>query len=307
MSYSNRGVARPNTVVVKILDLKRDWVKAVPDTKQREAACIREGVKWSSFTAWCAPSNSVNGRANLSIDMYFKYIQASGLDPDKYEDKDANPNDYIVHRSYKKKSTTSKVPTDKTTTAKVTTGSPKNTSITPESKTSSTSANTKNSNPTIVIFEKPGKSSRKQSVSGGVGNKSAVKGSSKISDKSTSTTGYIRTIKHDDVPNRKKADNSAAYVTFNKKMKSFSTHLSIYLCTLHLSADNVIFSTSITDFRDIRDGRKELQFYDYIILSDYLVRAYENCSDISAKKAFDQIANLFGDIYVKTLYYGADT
>lgn len=302
MSYPNRGIARPNTVVVKILDLKRDWVKAMPDPKQREASCIREGVKWSSFTAWCAPSNTIEGRANLSIDMYFKYIQASGLDPDKYEDKDANPNDYIVHRPYKKKSAVNKVASKP---SKSISKPSKSTSTTPESKAPSTSISIKSSDPTIVIFEKPGKPSKKQSVSGGTASKYTANKSSKISDKSGSTTGYIRTIKHDDVPNRKKADNSAAYVTFNKKMKSFSTHLSIYLCTLHLSADNVIFSTSITDFRDIRDGRKELQFYDYIILSDYLVRVYENCSDISAKKAFDQIAKLFNDIYVETLYYGA--
>jgi len=320
-SRSKKGKARPGTVVIDVISLKKDWMAKEPNGKKREAACVAEGTKWKIFSAWCAPSNNIDGHANLSIDNYFKFIRASGLDPDKYEVKGANPDDFIVYRHHLPKSKKSATSDGKST---------------PESSNPSTSSVNSIADqlpnypepackePEIVIFEKPGKKSTQNSnktasyvidkfkpvnISNSSGSTYPNKQnkSNTLTPANTApsrpTTGYVRTIKHDEVPNRKKGFNSPAFVRFSQKMKSFSTHLSVYLCSLHLNADNVIFSTSITDFRDIRDGRKELQFYDYIILSDYLLKAYKACEDVDAQKMFDQLATLFDDIYISTLYY----
>jgi hypothetical protein len=74
MARKDRGRAKPGTVVVRVVELKKDWMAKEPDAKKREAACNAEGTKWKIFSAWCAPSNTVDGHANLSIDTYFKFI-----------------------------------------------------------------------------------------------------------------------------------------------------------------------------------------------------------------------------------------
>ena len=59
----------------------------------------------------------------------------------------------------------------------------------------------------------------------------------------------------------------------------------------------------ITYYRDIRDGKTDIKLYEYIVLSEYLMKKYRDCTNLDAKSTFKQIAAVFNDIYVQTLYF----
>jgi hypothetical protein len=127
---------------------------------------------------------------------------------------------------------------------------------------------------------------------------------SRLNNSSKPTPTVVRTIKYTD--DKKIDHSSSAYVTLNsleQKMNSFRIRLPIYMCALHISTDNVIADTDITYYRDIRDGKTDIKLYEYIVLSEYLMKKYNACTNSEAKSTFKQIAAVFNDIYVQTLYF----
>lgn len=234
MSRSEKGQAYSDTIVVKILDLRDDWKNKVPNIYDRDIALQHNGSNWKKFMSFCGKSHVINRRVNMSMNMYLKFIAASGLDSDKYWDAEANPNDYISHNNRKS--------SDKSTKSKKS-----------------------------VLSETKSASTVKHNVADNFDNKSFAQ---------------------------------ATISTFDQKMNSFRIHIPVYMCSLGICTDQVITDTNITYFRDIRDGKTDIKLFEYIVLSEYLMDKYTNCTNSDAKSTFNQIAALFNDIYVKTLYFG---
>ena len=241
-----KNVPKKNTVVIKILDFKRDWIAVVPDKYERDIALQKQGSSWAKFTAYASATNLVNNRVNMSIENYFKFIAASGFDPDKYEDKDANPADYIKHVNPNCSSYGSKKPTKAVKPAPV--------------------------EEEAVISDVVK-----------VDSLSAPEVSKTLSHNSESTHGIISEL--------------------SLKMTAFTNHLMMYMCALGISSDDVIADTGITHFRELRDKTTVMALFDYVTLSKYFIEKYGECTDADARDTFKQVAALFNDIYVTTLYF----
>lgn len=311
MPRPQKGQAQPNTIVVKILELRADWIAKVPKVADRDEALRKVNSDWKKFQNFCGASHIINNRCNMSMDMYFKFIEAAGLDYDTYWDSAANPNDYISKAAPSvankdKKSTFTDTEVKKKKPEKVYVNVTKSNVVEPVDKKitdisasdlkvlpdyipvqKETPAEPAKPTPTVVQLEKPIRSS--------VANR--------LSNSSKPTPTVVRTVKYDE---NKKIDHSSAYSTmnsFDQKMNSFRIHLSVYMCALHIGTDHVIADTDIHYFRDIRDGKADLKLFEYIVLSEYLMKKYNVCTNSEYKSTFRQIAALFNDIYVQTLYF----
>lgn len=283
-----KGKALPNTIVVKILELRADWIAKVPLLATRDAALKKLGSDWKKFQNFCGPSHIIDGRCNMSMDMYFKFIEASGMDYDAYWDSNANPDNFISHTNDGRANKNSNATVSNTDS--VADSKPEKVYINvSKQKSTEESSKPKEVMPTNVVkFEKP----VRKSVN------------SRLSNSSKPTPTVVRTVKYTD--DRKIDHSSSAYVTLNsleQKMNSFRIRLPIYMCALHISTDNVIADTDITYYRDIRDGKANIKLYEYIVLSEYLMKKYNACTNSEAKSTFKQIAAIFNDIYVQTLYF----
>ena len=304
------GKARSDTVVVKIIELRNDWKAKEPDTHKRDEALKKEDLSWNKFTAWCAPSNTRDGRTNMRLDMYLKYLKAAGLEAfeDKYWDTEANPSDYIVrHNKTPKKSKPSSRAAKSVKSVKSSNGevklvlNPTNLPDYPEVKKPA-------SEPEVVLFEMPGKKSSATPTptkSKGVSNPpKATATFTAPSVKKHAAPGSVRVVKAGEcIKKPDKSNVSANYNMLMKKMNSFRLHLSVYLCALHIDANNVIHDTNVTNFIDIRNGKADIQLYDYIVLSDYFLSVFHTCTDKDIRHMFMELAELFNDIYISTLYY----
>lgn len=298
MPRSTKGKAHPNTIVVKLLELRADWIAKVPLLETRDAALKKVGSDWKKFLNFCGPSHIIDGRCNMSMDMYFKFIEASGMDYDTYWDSNANPDDYISHTNVGRANENSNA--TESNTDSVADGKPEKVYINVSKQKSTEVSDVKPPElpkfpepkevmPTNVVkFEKP----VRKSVN------------IRLSNSSKPTPTVVRTVKYTD--DKKIDHSSSAYVTLNsleQKMNSFRIRLPIYMCALHISTDNVIADTDITYYRDIRDGKADIKLYEYIVLSEYLMKKYNACTNSEAKSTFKQIAAVFNDIYVQTLYF----
>lgn len=266
---------RPNTVVVKILDMKRDWVAAVPDKYERELALRKVGSSWAKFAAYGSASNVVNSCVNMGIENYYKFIEASGFDSDKYVEKSADAADYIKpYRSNSKKKLISveDVPVE----AEL--------SIVPE--------------PEAAL----------------VPNTDTPKLSLDVASADTPEVVEVKTVRRRRTRTKQK-NTKASLVKLNKvssadilsnmsdKMASFVSHLTLYMCSLGLSVEDVINATGLTYFYNIQKKTAQLALFDYIAISKYFIQSYLECKDPDMKNTFSQIAGMFNDIYVTTLYF----
>lgn len=301
MANALKGKAHPNTIVVKILQLRADWIAKVPKLSDREDALKRKGSDWKKFNSFCGSAHVINDRVNMSMDKYFMFIEAAGLDYDTYWDSEANPNDYISSTNVNRPSSADKeddkasAPStvankDKPEKVYINVTKPNPTEASEvKQKELPKPQNTNEVSPAnIVKFEKP----VRQSVS------------SRLNNSSKPTPTVVRTVKYDH--NKKIDHSSSAYTTLNsleQKMNSFRIRLPIYMCALHISTDNVIADTDITYYRDIRDGKADIKLFEYVVLSEYLMKKYNVCTNSEAKSTFKQIAAVFNDIYVQTLYF----
>ena len=320
--YTKKGVVKPDTVVVKILEFKNDWKLKEPDGKKRNAACKALGLEWNNFSACASPSNSVNGKYNMGLDKYLLYLKAAGMEDceDKYWDTEADPKESIPFRRRSSKSkksdnkTTSNLPDYKAKSNKPT--EPKKVTPNLPNYLDQDKPLGKSKEPQVVLFEMPGKSNKKPNKPD---NSTPVKNFKSVNNPKPKTKelakftapkapahaapGTVRVLKSGDcIKKPNKSDVSPQFNLFMKKMNSFRTHLAVYCTALHLTADDVICVTSVINFREIRDGKAEIQLYDYIVLSEYLIKIYKTANE-DAKIMFRQLADLFNDIYNTTFYF----
>jgi hypothetical protein len=310
-----KGTVTKSSIVIDFMQMRADWEAKVPSRHDREFDCRIHNGSYNTFASRANPSKLYNGCGTVKMDTYIKWIEASGLDINKYVRDDLDPRDYIIRKTPNKEfeaNDTVEEPQIEFTSvlSDVLKYEGVVDSIKPEVDESK-----------IVIFEKPGKkyAHKDPKPANKVRTESNVPmGTTKtksaphinIDHSTPRKPGYVRTIKKADAPRRNNKSACAKLNKFTLKMQNFLTHLPIYLCALHLTADDVICATSITNFRDIRDGRAPLQLYDYIVLSEYLMTTYNTTNNSDYKEMFDQVAKCFNDIYISTLYYndsGDDT
>lgn len=302
-----KGTVTKSSIVVDFAMMRHDWEQRVPSRHDREFDCRIHGANYNTFMTKVVASKRKNGLGTTKMGTYMNWIDASGLDINKYVRDDLDPRDYIIDKTPKKEleANTPEEPQVEPTSALPDIpqyGGVVDT-IRPEVDESK-----------VVIFEKPGKKYARKHPKPAT----TVKSESNVPMGTTTTKstphididhstprkpGYVRTIKKADAPRRNNKSACAKLNKFTLKMQNFLTHLPVYLCALHLTADDVIFATSITNFRDIRDGRAPLQLYDYIVLSEYLMTTYNTTDNSDYKDMFHQVAKCFNDIYVSTLYY----
>lgn len=280
-----KGAACKSSIVVNIKQLKEDWEHKTPSIKERELDCRLHGFSYTSFAAQCTPSKLKNGCRTVKISTYFRWVEAAGLDVNKYECKDLNPKDYI----YRKPETSTPI-----------NSIPENVAVTnvPEP----TPALIVDQDVQVVKFEFPTPTKKSNTKPARLNNHSIS--DSKLNKPANSNT-YVRVVKKDDLSRRKVMSVNHKITKLNESMNSFVSHLSIYLCSLNVTIEGATKDTSITRLPDIVSGKSSIQFYEYMILSQYLINLY-NAEDTpeNVKVNFDTIAKCFKDIYMNTLYYG---
>lgn len=295
-----KGTVSKSSIVVDFMQMRADWEAKVPSRHEREFDCRIRNGSYSTFASRAQPSKLYDGCGTTKMETYIKWIEASGLDINKYVRDDLDPRDYIIRKTPKEVAEPSEVP------------APTEPEVSPNTCTED--------EPNVVIFEKPGKKPSQNTTPSPkfrsvpnipIGTTIIRPADSEIPEYvPPKKTGYIRTVKKSEGSKRKNPTATTKFNKLNLKMQRFVTHLPMYLCALHLSADNVICDTSITNFREIRDGKVRIELYDYIVLSDYFVDMYSRCTCEDYKDMFDQVARCFNDIYISTLYYndsGDDT
>lgn len=266
---------RPNTVVVKILDMKRDWMTAVPDKYERELALRKVGSSWAKFAAYGSASNVVNSCVNMGIENYYKFIEASGFDSDKYVDKSADAADYIKpYRSDSKKKT---VPVeDVPVESELSVVSEPEAASVPDTDTPKLSLDVVSTDTPEVVEVKPVRRRRTRT-------------------KQKNTKASLVKLN--------KVSSADILSDMSTKMVSFVSHLKLYMCALGVSSDDVIAATGLTYFRDIQKKNAQLALFDYIAISKYFIQCYLTSRDSDVRDTFKQIAEMFNDIYVTTLYF----
>ena len=300
---------KPDTVVVKILEFKRDWKLKEPDGSIRNAKCAAVGVSWKNFSACASPSNTVNGRYNMSLDRYLLYLKAAGMEDceDKYWDASANPRDSIPSRtrnSAKSKLSHSKVKSNNTSTEILSKSSETSDCSTPDLPDYPEDSSTKNSQ--VVMFDLPWKSGKVNTTSTTSSTSSTPlnrpKNISSSKKPEHAAPGEVKVVKQ---TNNTKPRTTAWINSIVKKMNMFRLHLSVYFCALHISVRDAEYATSISNLSDIIEGKSDIQLREYIILSEYVMNVYTNCNNAGAIAMFKQLADLFDDIYISTSYWSS--
>lgn len=237
-----KGKARKGTLVIKIKDFQNDWIQSEPDMFKRNEALAALGSSWDKFMCCCSDFRVLDGRTNMFRKNYDIYVQASGLDFDKYVDTDADPADYIQSRiKFVREHGDNPV------------------NITPSSNES-------------------------------VG--------TRIITKKMASGAKLTKVTH--------SDNNVELVLndMDDKMSSFVTHLPVYMCALHITSEQLIKDTGISYFKKIRDKESNMGLYDYIVISRYLLKRYSECVVKDYSSTFSQIATMFRDIYITSIYFG---
>ena len=269
---------KPNTVVVKILEMKRDWIAAVPDKYERDLALKKVGSSWAKFAAYGSASNVVNSCVNMGIENYYKFIEASGFNSDKYVDTSADAADYIkpyIPGSKKKTHPVVDVPVETT--------SPVSSVVeeTPVQEADTPSVDVVSEEPASVDIP-------------------AVATDKPIRRRHTRTRQKNTKVS---LVKLNKITSTDILSDMSDKMSSFVSHLTLYMCSLGLSAEDVVNATGLTYFYNIQKKTAQLALFDYIAISKYFIQSYLECKDPDMKNTFSQIAGMFNDIYVTTLYF----
>lgn len=303
-----KGTVTKSSIVVDFVMMRYDWEQRVPSRHDREFDCRIHGANYNTFMTKVVASKRKAGLGTTKMGTYMNWIEASGLDINKYVRDDLDPRDYIIDKTPKKEfEANNAVEEPQVEPTSALPDVPKYEGVVDTIKSEVDESK-------VVIFEKPGKKYAHKDPK--PANKVKAESNVPMGTTTTKSTphitidhstprkpGYVRTIKKADAPRRNNKSACAKLNKFTLKMQNFLTHLPIYLCALHLTADDVICATSITNFRDIRDGRAPLQLYDYIVLSEYLMTTYNTTDNSDYKDMFHQVAKCFNDIYISTLYY----
>ena len=92
--------------------------------------------------------------------------------------------------------------------------------------------------------------------------------------------------------------------TFQLALSSFRSHLEIYRRLLGIHTSTMVNTYNISNYIDIEDGKVVLSLSTYFLLSKIFIEQYNALEASPLKKAFEDLAASYNDIYVSSLYFG---